>query len=439
MGRQRHESKQQIPDTKRQQELKKEQDAKIKKDTVSFFGRFIPGTGSKESEVGDKKSLQKQPSKEQLKSKPKVLESVKAKGTATGLKKEQKQQAIVPSEGTIKRKPKRPQVDEDLPDLGAADVAKAAVQIQAAYKGFKTRQMVKQHKEVLPDLNCAQVQYATVKIQSAYRGFKTRKELQKRDDSVSDSSDSSEPESQQRGQDSSDSSATESEDESKKPTRVHSVRRAQATKSQKEANRRRVPESSATESDAIESMPDTDADADEKMYMPRTRRQVADSSATESEVGEDMPDLDDSDVENATIKIQSAYRGFQARKKMVKTKPVIRKQKFEDIVHSAITIQRAYRRYKNKKEERKKTAKITQQKKLALKSKRPQRDILQKPTKHDGPRKTKKRNLAEVALAAVTIQRAYRRYKMKKAGNRKSANKSKLQTQGSSDRTIKKA
>merc|ERR1712243_498909 len=115
------------------------------------------------------------------------------------------------------------------------------------------------------------------------------------------------PESQQRGQDSSDSSATESEDESKKPTRVNSVKRAQTTKSQKETIRRRVPESSATESDAIESMPDTDADADEKMYIPKARRQVAESSATESEAGEDMPDLDDSDVENATIKIQSAF------------------------------------------------------------------------------------------------------------------------------------
>merc|ERR1712013_70670 len=70
-----------------------------------------------------------------------------------------------------------------------------------------------------------------------------------------------------------------------------------------------------------------------------------------------------------------------------------------DIVHASITIQRAYRRYKKKKEER---------------------------------------NLAEVAFAAVTIQRAYRRYKIKKDGKRKSANKSKYQPQGSSDKTAKK-
>merc|ERR1711874_758714 len=115
-----------------------------------------------------------------------------------------------------------------------------------------------------------------------------------------------------------------------------------------------------------------------------------------SEVGEDMPDLDDSDVENATIKIQSAFRGFQARKNIVKSKPSFKKQKFEDIVHAAIVIQRTYRRYKKRKEDRRKSAKM------------------------DGQRKTKKRNLAEVALAAVTIQRAYRRYKMKNIVKRKS-------------------
>merc|ERR1712013_679444 len=112
--------------------------------------------------------------------------------------------------------------------------------------------------------------------------------------------------------------------------------------------------------------------------------------------------------------------------------------KFEDIVHASITIQRAYRRYKKKKEERKKSAKIMQQKKLALKSEMPKKDIIRKPTKFDGQKKTKKRNLAEEAFAAVTIQRAYRRYKIKKDGNRKSANKSKYQPQGSSDKTAKK-
>merc|ERR1711874_95420 len=82
--------------------------------------------------------------------------------------------------------PKPRKHSDELPDLEAADVAAATLKIQSAYKGFKTRQMIKKHKEVLPDLNCAQVQDATIKIQSAYRGFKTRKQMRKRDDSMSD-------------------------------------------------------------------------------------------------------------------------------------------------------------------------------------------------------------------------------------------------------------
>merc|ERR1712218_739867 len=66
---------------------------------------------------------------------------------------------------------------DELPDLNAEDVAAAAIKIQSAYKGFKTRKMVEKHKEIMPDLNCAQVQDATVKIQSAYRGFQTRKQM----------------------------------------------------------------------------------------------------------------------------------------------------------------------------------------------------------------------------------------------------------------------
>merc|ERR1719234_2555529 len=41
---------------------------------------------------------------------------------------------------------------------------------------------------------------------------------------------------------------------------------------------------------------------------------TSDSSETEDE---SLPDLKDAEVENATLKIQSAYRGFQTRKQMM--------------------------------------------------------------------------------------------------------------------------
>ena len=74
----------------------------------------------------------------------------------------------------FKRYKKRKELEE-LPDLKANDVVAATIKIQSAYKGFKTRRNIQKHKEALPDLNLAEVQEATLKIQRAYRGFKTRK------------------------------------------------------------------------------------------------------------------------------------------------------------------------------------------------------------------------------------------------------------------------
>ena len=63
-----------------------------------------------------------------------------------------------------------------MPDLNAADVAHAAVKIQAAYKGFKVRKAKNQTTEDdLPDLKDKSVQDATIKIQCAFKGFAVRK------------------------------------------------------------------------------------------------------------------------------------------------------------------------------------------------------------------------------------------------------------------------
>ena len=72
--------------------------------------------------------------------------------------------------------------EDDLPDLNAADVAQAAVKIQSAYKGFKTRKMIRKHEEMLPGTNIGEVTDATVKLQSAFRGYRARKLLKETDD-----------------------------------------------------------------------------------------------------------------------------------------------------------------------------------------------------------------------------------------------------------------
>merc|ERR1712128_277426 len=108
------------------------------------------------------------------------------------------------------------------------------------------------------------------------------------------------------------------------------------------------------------------------------------------------------------------------------TKTAVRKQpsrpKLADVVHAAITIQRAYRRYKKRKIERVNMTRKQDQKKSGLKSQKSKQELTRKTSKtNQGPlRKQKsKPKFAEVVHAAITIQRAYRRYKKKKEEKRK--------------------
>merc|ERR1712170_165385 len=62
------------------------------------------------------------------------------------------------------------------------------------------------------------------------------------------------------------------------------------------------------------------------------------------QIEEGLPDLNAKDVQEATIKIQSSFRGFQARKKVEK-----KKRRAGDVVFAAMTIQRAFKKYKQRK------------------------------------------------------------------------------------------
>ena len=245
------------------------------------------------------------------------------------------------------RKMMKKKEEDDLPDLNAADVAQAAVKIQSVYKGFKTRKMIMKKKkgdpphDELPDIGSKDVQEATLKIQSCYRGFKTRKQLEnnkqkvlKKKKSKSSSSSDSEIDAHKTSSDSSDS---ESENVKKRPSHRKAENTARRVVS-------RVPESSATESDAMESLPETDTDIE-------ISKRVPDSSATESEGGNLS---EDSDSETPARK--NVRNGKEMKKK---------KRRVDDILISAIIIQRSYRRYKTRKEKRKKAAIAHQQQKLS--------------------------------------------------------------------------
>ena len=309
----------------------------------------------------------------------------------------------------------------DLPDLKAEDVVAASIKIQAAYRGFQTRKAAKKKRSMaetihaalviqsafkkykerkikkeieadLPDIGSKDVQEATLKIQSCYRGFKTRKQVENKKQRASDvlfaamiiqrsfrrykarKTQGTSKNTKIRKQTLKKKKYTRSSPESSDSDRIVSsdssdpeyeeVKKSSRSKtSEKKARKKvsRTPDSSETESDAMESMDDTDVETD-----LNKRRLVPDSSATESEVGESMPDLDDSDVEDAALKIQSVFRGFQARKNVEKVKKFGRKKpRVDDILLSTIIIQRSYRRYKIRKDERKRVARAQQQQKLS--------------------------------------------------------------------------
>ena len=64
---------------------------------------------------------------------------------------------------------------------------------------------------------------------------------------------------------------------------------------------------------------------------------------------EDLPDLESNDVKNATIKIQSAYRGFKTRKDMKQDKEDLPDLEAADVAAAALKIQSAYKGFKTRK------------------------------------------------------------------------------------------
>merc|ERR1712173_240699 len=60
------------------------------------------------------------------------------------------------------------------------------------------------------------------------------------------------------------------------------------------------------------------------------------------ELKESLPDLNDSEVQMATVKIQSAFRGLKTRQDM-------KKRSAGDVVFAVMRIQRAFKRYKARK------------------------------------------------------------------------------------------
>merc|ERR1712079_940080 len=497
--RQRHDSKQQTPIS--QTESKTEHEMKIKKEAMTYFGNLVPEKGmpvSKKPHV---------PSPLAAKESKPVTSTIKSSHNQSR-KKKPKAADVVRSamiiQRAFKRYKKRKEL-QDLPDLKADDVVAATIKIQSAYKGFKTRREVKKNKEALPDLNLAEVQDATLKIQSAYRGFKTRKELRDNQEDLPDlnaadvaaaaikiqsaykgfkTRKATEARKEQKARENMQKAAAamqaKAKPESEKETTSYFGRFMGSAKKEESKQTKPEPVKETTEKKSIfgffartpsqkdmkavvedttkkdnslkgkttssstnkarsnvmksktekkEDLPNLkDPEVQEaairiqSAFRGHKTRQTMKSTATAARAAatlksaskqqseaSDLPDLQCSQVKDATIKIQSAYRGFQTRKSLKHT---------ADVVNAAITIQSAFKKYKKRKllqEEDLPDLSDSQVQDATIKIQSAYRGFrTRKEMQHSGQTLPKSKP-SDVAKSAILIQTYYRGFKARKA------------------------
>ncbi|XP_052060997.1 glutamic acid-rich protein-like isoform X6 [Mytilus californianus] len=199
-------------------------------------------------------------------------------------RKEMQSKTDVQSEEKVPEKKEEEEEEVDI-DLNDPDVEKAAIKIQAGFKGFQTRKEMqskksetevkteekkeeKQEEEVDIDLNDPETANAALKIQAGFRGYKTRKELQGQ---------------VEEGK----TKESESNTESKEETKTDSKEEGTKTDSKEEGTK-------------------TDSKEEE--------------TKTDSKEEEVDIDLNDPEVEKAATKIQAGFKGYKTRKEMQEKK-----------------------------------------------------------------------------------------------------------------------
>ncbi|XP_050417285.1 retinitis pigmentosa 1-like 1 protein isoform X4 [Patella vulgata] len=192
-------------------------------------------------------------------------------------------------------------------DLNDPEVEKAAVKIQAGFKGFKARKEVQDtqskpevkdepaaqaEEEIDIDLNDPEVEKAAVKIQAGFKGFKARKEVQQPTKTEEVKPETTEAESKPKTEEEEEIDIDLEAPETEKAALAiqANFRGFKARKGMKKKN--------------------------EEEVKPAVEAKVEEETKASAEEEEIDIDLNDPEVEKAATKIQASFKGFKTRKEM---------------------------------------------------------------------------------------------------------------------------
>ncbi|XP_060585649.1 merozoite surface protein 9-like isoform X2 [Ruditapes philippinarum] len=217
------------------------------------------------------------------------------------------------TEEKVDDKKEEEEVDIDLKD---PEVEKAALKIQAGFKGMQARQEIKAIKDAQEsekkeeteeetvdiDLNDPETEKAALKIQAGFKGFQTRKEIQAKKDAKSQET----------------TETTEEKTEEKKEEEEKVDIDLNDPEVEKAATKIQAGFKGFKTRQEIKSKKESGTDVKEGEETEKAEEKTEEAKPADTTEGEEKIDIDlnDPEVAHAATKIQAGFKGFKTRQEI---------------------------------------------------------------------------------------------------------------------------